>query len=322
MSQLDDLRRATLERLRARLAFSLTRAATLHRCCSTRPDASYPSTPDWRVRPTSMRSAQRSSPGGSTAAVLHDGLGRYDSAFAAQRACGHDDLGLFGWALIELVEAGVRTGKPDTAAAVFWQLGQRTRARGTERTLGIAGPLPRAAEPRPGSRYPLPRRHRAPGQQPYHGAPGPRPLAVRGMAAPGAPSRRSPRAAAHGPRHVQPHRRRGIRRAGQARAARHRRDARKRAAAAGNQELTAHEAQIARLARDGLSDLEIGTRLFLSPRTVQYHMSNVFAPARHQLAQPAGPRRPAWRAGPPSSLPARRPGSRRNQAGPRTGQLR
>ena len=86
-----------------------------------------------------MRSAQRSSPGGSTAAVLHHGLGRYDSAFAAaQRACGHDDLGLFGWALIELVEAGVRTGKPDTAAAVFWQLGQRTRASGTEWALGIA----------------------------------------------------------------------------------------------------------------------------------------------------------------------------------------
>ena len=89
-----------------------------------------PSTPGWRVRPTSMRSAQRSSPGGSIAAVLHNGLGRYDSAFAAQRACGHDDLGLFGWALIEFVEAGVRTGKPDTAAAVFWQLGQRTRASG------------------------------------------------------------------------------------------------------------------------------------------------------------------------------------------------
>jgi DNA-binding CsgD family transcriptional regulator len=51
--------------------------------------------------------------------------------------------------------------------------------------------------------------------------------------------------------------------------------------------LTAREGQVARMAADGLSNADIGVRLFVSPRTVEYHLGNAFAKlniaSRHEL---------------------------------------
>ena len=52
--------------------------------------------------------------------------------------------------------------------------------------------------------------------------------------------------------------------------------ARKRTVALPDQQLTAQEAQIARMARDGLSSPDIAARLFISARTVEYHLGKVF----------------------------------------------
>jgi DNA-binding CsgD family transcriptional regulator len=65
--------------------------------------------------------------------------------------------------------------------------------------------------------------------------------------------------------------------------------------AGASEPLTAQEALVARLARDGLSNPEIGVRLFISPRTAKHHLSNVFIKlgisSRSQLDRvlPAGP---------------------------------
>jgi DNA-binding CsgD family transcriptional regulator len=71
-------------------------------------------------------------------ALRHNSQRQYSEALAAaQRACEHEDVIAYGWALVELIEAAVRVDQPDEAAAALDRLGERTRASGTEWALGI-----------------------------------------------------------------------------------------------------------------------------------------------------------------------------------------
>ena len=211
-------------------------------------------------------------------ALLFNGLGRYDEALAAaQRACAQDDLSLYALALAELIEAAARSGRPELAAAALERLGERTRASGTEWALGVEA-RSRALVTEGRSAEPLyeeavERLSRGPRRP----SPGPRPACVRGMAASREAPRGRARATSNRPRHVQPDRRRD--RSPSAPVASCWPPARPHAGAPRDTSdvLTPQEAQIARLARDGFSNPDIGAQLFISPRTVQYHLHKVFA---------------------------------------------
>jgi len=71
-------------------------------------------------------------------AVLHNGLGHYTAALAAaQQASEHDELGFGVWVLPELIEAAMRCGDHEIAAAAFRQLSERTSLSGSQWARGI-----------------------------------------------------------------------------------------------------------------------------------------------------------------------------------------
>jgi ATP/maltotriose-dependent transcriptional regulator MalT len=215
--------------------------------------------------------------GGHVRALLHNGLGHYDAALSAAQSGSESDAPYQTvWSLLELVEAATRCGNVEVAARALERLTERTEAAGTEWAMGLearsralvstaadANDLYVEAIDRLGRcriATELARAHLVYGEwlrregrrvdareqlRTAHDM-----LEVFGMEAFAERARRELAATGEKPR--------------------------KRSAETRG-DLTAQEAQIAQLAREGYSNPEIGAQLFLSPRTGEWHMRKVFA---------------------------------------------
>jgi ATP/maltotriose-dependent transcriptional regulator MalT len=220
-------------------------------------------------------------------AILYNGLGRYEDALAAAREVGPWDLTSENWAISERIEAAARAGRFEIAADGVRRLEEITHDGGTDWGLGIAARcaalvtegdaaegLYREATERLGRtrlRPELARAHLVYGEwlrragrrvdARAHLRTAHEMLAGMGMEAFAERARKELLATGE--------------------------KARKRTVET-RDDLTAQERQIAELARDGLSNPDIGARLFLSPRTVEWHLRKVFGKlgirSRHELA--------------------------------------
>jgi DNA-binding NarL/FixJ family response regulator len=209
-------------------------------------------------------------------AVLYNGLGEYrDAKLAAPQATQLDQLGVGVWALPELVEAATRSREPSLAAWALDKLASHTGLMDNDWAAGIEA-RSRALvneEQGPEDLYREAIERLAHGQMPVHLA--------RTRLLYGEWLRRKDRRVdarqqlrlAHaaldsmGINAFAERARRELLATGETVRA-HTPEAR--------DELTAQEAQIARMARDGQTNAEIGSQLFLSPRTVEYHLRKVF----------------------------------------------
>ncbi|HMD92482.1 MAG TPA: AAA family ATPase [Trebonia sp.] len=210
------------------------------------------------------------------AAILRNGRGRYaDALAAAAQATAGDHLYVSMWALPELIEAAVRSGNEDAAADALERLTETTQAGGTDFGLGV--------EAR--SRALL--SESAAAETCYREAIGRlgrtrlRPELARAHLLYGEWLRRENRRVdAREQLRTAQQMLDAMGMAGFAERARHEllatgEKARKRTdETAGT--LTAQEAHIARLARDGQTNAEIGIHLYLSARTVEWHLRKVF----------------------------------------------
>ena len=207
-------------------------------------------------------------------AVLGNGLGHHETARdAARRVFAHDTVGHQALATAELAEAASRTGDGDLVATALDRMSERARATPPVWNRTLEARLRALAGDTPEECY-------AASIALLAGTPLRVELA-RGHLLFGAWLRREGRRV-DARKHLRTAHTMTSEMGLEAFADRARREllatgetARKRAAGT-TEELTPQELQIARLAREGLSNPEIGTRLFLSPRTVEWHLRNVF----------------------------------------------
>jgi DNA-binding CsgD family transcriptional regulator len=219
-----------------------------------------------------------SSAGEWASAVLCNGLGHYHAALvAAERASAqHYELGWSTWSLPELIEAAVRSGSPERAHPVIRRLSRIASASGSDWLLGVAArshallgegdaaellyleAIERLGRTR--VRAELARSHLLYGEwlRRQHRRVDARSqlriavemLTAMGVAAFAERARRELLATGETVR----------KRTDEAR-----------------DELTPQEVQIARLAGEGRTNPEIGAELFISPRTVEWHLRKVFS---------------------------------------------
>jgi DNA-binding CsgD family transcriptional regulator len=210
------------------------------------------------------------------AAILHNGLGRYADAFAAAgRARADSHLYISMWALPELIEAAARTSNTEVAAGALERLAESTSVSGTDWALGVeARSRALLSEGEAADRLYLEATGRL-GRTPM------RAELARAHLLYGEWLRRENRRTdareqlrsayqmltAMGMEGFAERARRELLATGET--------VRKRTVETLT-DLTAQEAQIAKLARDGHTNQEIAAQLFISPRTVEWHLGNVF----------------------------------------------
>jgi DNA-binding CsgD family transcriptional regulator/tetratricopeptide (TPR) repeat protein len=211
-------------------------------------------------------------------AILFNGLGRYERALSAAQEAANDEFELFlsAWALPELIEASIKSGKTEIASGALERLTRATAAAGTGWAMGIEARSRALLETGESAESSYREAIDRLGRTRF------RPELARAHLLYGEWLRRENRhvdardqlRTAHelltsiGMEAFSERARRELVATGEKVRA---------PSAEARDELTPQEEQIARLARKGLSNPEIGATLYLSPRTIEWHLHKVFA---------------------------------------------